>query len=126
MNVQLTLVMFALLFTAPAASNAALLSAQDLASSCAGDLRARTICDGYLMAVTDAVLQRENRGHTGGKVCLPETVTLDQVRDAVLNVAHRPRAARAPAGVALVMMAMRTTWPCNDAPGQRNGAPPPQ
>jgi Rap1a immunity proteins len=120
---SVALLTLALALIAPIASKAALLSAQDLTTSCSGDLRARTICDGYLMAVTDAILLRESRGRTGGRVCLPEAVTLDQVRDAVLNIAQRPRAAHAPSGVMLVMMAMRVTWPCDEAPGQRNGTP---
>ena len=109
----------ALLFV-PATSHAALLSAQDLISACSGDTKARATCDGYLAAVTDLILLREGRGRAG-KICVPDTVTQDQVRDAVLNVAQRPRAAHAPNGAVLVMMAMRTNWPCNDTPG--NGAP---
>jgi hypothetical protein len=119
-------ILLALMLIAPATSNAALVSAQELTAACSGDAKGRAACDGYLMAVADTLLLRESRGRTGGKVCLPETVTLDQVRAAVLNVAQRPRAARAPSGVMLVMMAMRVTWPCNDQQDPRNGAPPRQ
>ena len=120
-KVKATALVLALLLIAPAPSNAALMSAQDLVSACSGEPRARSTCDGYVMAVTDVILLRESRGKTTGKVCVPETVTQEQVRDAVLNVAQRPRAAHAPNGAMLVMMALRMTWPCNGAPN--NGAP---
>jgi hypothetical protein len=110
----------ALLLLVPVASHAALLSAQDLITACSGDPQAKATCDGYLMAVTDLILLRESRGHNG-KICVPEAVTRDQIRDAVMNVAQRPRAAHAPNGAAVVMMALRATWPCNDAPN--NAAP---
>jgi len=114
-------IVLALLLIVPIEANAALMTARDLVSACSGEPRARATCDGYLMAVADLVLQRESRGRAGGKVCVPETVTQEQIRDAVLNVAQRPRAARAQTGAMLVMFALRVTWPCNG-----NGAPPPQ
>jgi Rap1a immunity proteins len=64
-------------------------------------------------------LLRGGRGRAGGEVCLPESIALDQVRDAVLGVARRPRASRAQSGVVLVMMAMRVTFPCAGAPTQQ-------
>jgi Rap1a immunity proteins len=97
-----------LLLLAPAPSNAALMSAQDLLTACSGDAMAKATCDGYLMAATDLVLRRQGRG----RVCVPATVTVDQVREAVLNVGQQGRAARAPAGLGLVAAAMRRTWPC--------------
>jgi hypothetical protein len=111
---------------APTASHAALMSGQDLITACSGEPRAKATCDGYLMAVTDIVLRRESRGHTGGKVCVPDTVTQEQVRDAVLNVAQRPRAAHAPSGAGLVLMALRATWPCPGADGAPGRGVPPQ
>jgi hypothetical protein len=105
-----------LLILAPLSSNAALMSAQDLVTACAGDATAKASCNGYLMAVTDALLLKESRGRTAGRVCVPETVSVDQVRDAVLDVAQRPRAEHAPSGVMVVMMALRRTFPCQEAP----------
>jgi hypothetical protein len=105
-----------LLLLAPATSNAALMSAQELVTACSGDQTAKAACNGYLMAVTDALLLRESRGRTTRRVCLPETVSVDQVRDAVLDVAQRPRAEHAPSGVMVVMMALRRTFPCQEAP----------
>jgi hypothetical protein len=123
-----------LLVLMPSGSRAAMLSARDLVADCSGDAVAVATCDGYLMAVTDYVLQRESRGREGGKVCVPETVTVGQVRDAVLNVAHRQAgnradspdgpggegrgALRAPNGLRLVARAMRVTWPCDTAPNR--------
>jgi hypothetical protein len=101
---------------APLAAKASLMSGQDLLSACGGDGNGRTVCDGYLMGLTDIVLHRESRGH-GGRICLPASVTVDQVRDAVLAVGHRPRLMRAPSGVAVVAAAMRVTWPCAGNPG---------
>jgi Rap1a immunity proteins len=103
-----------LLVMAPNASNAALMSAPDLLTACSGDAVAKATCNGYLMAVTDAVLLRESRG--GGRSCVPETVTVDQVRDAVLNVSAR-RAAHAGTALRLVTGAMRVTWPCTGTSG---------
>jgi hypothetical protein len=108
--------LLALSLLTPATSHAALLGAPDLLTACSGDAVARATCDGYIGGIADLVLQREGRGHTGGKLCLPDSVTRDQLRDAVLSVAHRPRAAHAPSGAMLVMLAMRATWPCNDVP----------
>jgi hypothetical protein len=107
----LILVLFAASFST---SNAAQMSAQDLLTACAGDGVAKATCNGYLMAITDFVLQREGRGRGNARTCVPDTATVDQVRDAVLNVAQR-RAERAQSGIRLVAAAMRVTWPC-DAP----------
>ena len=46
-----------LLTLAPTVSNAALMSAQDLVTACSGDATAKAACNGYLMAVTDALLK---------------------------------------------------------------------
>jgi hypothetical protein len=117
-----TLLALAVLAFAPSASHAALMSGQDLVAACSGDATGKAICDGYLMAVTDAVLQRESRGRTGGKACVPSTVTIDQVRQAVVGVSSRPRAMSAPAGVGVVAAALRMTWPCDGAqPDRRRG-----
>jgi hypothetical protein len=89
-----------------------MMSAQDLVAACSADQRGRGVCDGYLMAVTDAILLRESRGQAQGRVCLPQDVTVNQVRDAVLNVSQRPRAARASSGLMLVMMALRVNFHC--------------
>ena len=48
---------------------------------------------------------------------LRETVTVDQVRDAVIDLGWRDRATRAPAGgIGLVAAAMRMAWPCDGPP----------
>ncbi len=111
----------ALLLAGSTPSHAAMMSAQDLIAACSGDNRAKATCDGYLMAVTDLILQRQSHGRAAGKICVPETITQQQVRDAVLNVAQHPRAAQADSGTMLVLMAMRKTFPCANAP--YNGAP---
>jgi hypothetical protein len=118
MNRKLLAMAVAFPLLAPAASNAALMSAQDLLTACSGDGTARATCDGYLMAATDLVLRRQGRGQARAKLCVPATVTVDQVRDAVINAGRQGRAARAPAGLGLVAAAMRRTWPCegSDAP----------
>jgi hypothetical protein len=103
------------LLIAPAASRAALMSAQDLLTACSGDAMAKATCNGYLMAATDLVLRRQGRG----RVCIPADITVDQVRDAVLNVGRQGRAMRAPAGLGLVAAAMRRTWPCQGSPGDQ-------
>jgi Ssp1 endopeptidase immunity protein Rap1a len=115
MKAKLAAAILALPLVTPAASNAALMSAQDLLTACSGDAVAKATCDGYLMAATDLVLRRESRGRGNGKVCVPETVTVDQVRAAVLDVGRQGRAGRAPAGLGLVTFAMRRTWPCQAA-----------
>ena len=79
------------LATSPVAA-APPLSARDLVAACSGDTRARAMCDGYLMALTDAEKIREDRGR-GGRVCLPDSLTVDQIRAGVLDFANR-----APAG----------------------------
>jgi hypothetical protein len=101
------------LLIAPAASRAALMSAQDLLTACSGDAMAKATCNGYLMAATDLVLRRQGRG----RVCIPADITVDQVREAVLNVGRQGRAMRRPAGLGLVAAAMRRTWPCQGSPG---------
>ncbi|MGA3000821.1 MAG: Rap1a/Tai family immunity protein [Acetobacteraceae bacterium] len=118
MNVKVLAAALALLVFAPAASHAALMSAQDLLTACSGDAVARATCDGYLMAATDLVLRREGRGRTKARLCVPATVTIDQVRDAVLNVGQQRRAMRAPAGLGLVAIAMRRSWPCEGSLGE--------
>jgi hypothetical protein len=122
MNPKLPVLTVVLLLLAPAASNAALMSAQDLLTACSGNAMARATCDGYLMATTDLVLRREGHGQRKARLCVPATVTVDQVRDAVLDVGRQGRAMRAPAGLGLVATAMRRTWPCKgsawEAPGQ--------
>lgn len=119
MNLKLPALAVASLLLAPAASNAAMMSAQDLITACSGDATARATCDGYLMAATELVLRRQGRG----RICVPSTVTVDQVREAVLNAGQQGRAARAPAGLGLVAAAMRRTWPCQD-PNAGPGASP--
>jgi hypothetical protein len=109
---------FALLVFFPGASNAALMSAQDLLTACSGDGVAKATCDGYLMAATDVVLRRESRGRSNARLCVPPTVTVDQVREAVLNAGQQGRAVRAPAGLGLVTAAMRRTWPCQGSSGE--------
>jgi hypothetical protein len=111
--ITLTLIL-SLLF--PIVSRAEMMSAQDLITACSADQRGRGVCDGYLMAVTDAILLRESRGRAQGRVCVPRDVTVNQVRDAVLNLSQRPRAARAPSGVMLVMIALRVNFRCQDEP----------
>jgi hypothetical protein len=118
MKAKLVAAVFAVLLIAPAASNAAMMSAQDLLTACSGDAVAKATCDGYLMAATDLVLRRESHGRTNSKVCVPPTVTVDQVREAVLNVGQQGRPIRAPAGLGLVAAAMRRTWPCQGSPGE--------
>lgn len=110
-----TFAALALLAAASVPSHAALMSGQDLIAACSGDAQGKAVCDGYLMAVTDAVLQREARGHQGGRICVPTNITTDQVRQAVLGLSNRPRAMNAPAGVALVAAALKMTWPCDGA-----------
>jgi Rap1a immunity proteins len=115
---------FALSLFAPAASNAAMMSAQDLLTACSGDAVARATCDGYLMAATDLVLRREGRGRANARMCVPPTVTVEQVREAVLNVGQQGRAVRAPIGLGLVAAAMRRSWPCQgsfEQPGTDRG-----
>ena len=108
------------LLLVPTASNAALMSAQDLVTACSsGDATARATCNGYLMAATDAVLLRESNGRANGRVCVPPTVSVDQVRDAVLGVAEVRRVALAPSAVMLVVRAMHVTWPCDEVPKQQ-------
>jgi hypothetical protein len=113
---MLNLKVLALALLVPTASNAALLSAQDLVTACSGDGTAKATCDGYLMAVTDAFLQREGRGGGNQKVCVPETITIDQVRAAVLDFAQVRKPERMPSGVLLAVRAIRAKWPCNEAP----------
>ena len=107
MIAELLTSVLALSVIAPLAAKASLMSGQDLLSACGGDGNGRTVCDGYLMGLTDIVLQRKAAAD-GGKICLPASVTVDQVRDAVLAVGHRPRLMRAPSGVAVVAAAMRS------------------
>jgi hypothetical protein len=124
---------FTVLLLAPTASHAALMSAQDLLTACSGDAMARATCDGYLMATTDLALRRESNGRTNARLCVPPTVTVDQVREAVLNFGQG-RAVRAPAGLGLVAAAMHRTWPCQgsprepgpDQPGGNRGGPWPR
>lgn len=97
------------LLAASGRADAALVSARDLAAACAGDAAAKAMCNGYLMAVTDGVLQRESRGGNR-KMCVPDNVTVDQVRDSVTH--YGGKAADAPTGIRLVIAAMRATWPC--------------
>jgi hypothetical protein len=122
MKTQLITVIFALVLVAPAASNAALMSGQDLLTACSGDAVARATCNGYLMAATDLVLRREGRGGVNARLCVPPTITVDQVREAVLNVGQQGRAVRAPAGLGLVAAAMRRTWPCQGSFDQPGGS----
>jgi hypothetical protein len=129
MNAKVLGATFALLLIVPAASNAALMSAQDLLTACSGDAMARATCDGYLMAATDLVLRRQNNGRqndgrANGRLCVPPTVTVDQVRTAVLKVGQQGRAMRAPAGLGLVAFAMRRTWPCDGSPGEPSSPEP--
>src|ERR1700730_15607553 len=55
-------IVFMLPLILPIGSNAAAMSASDLLAACSGDATAKATCNGYLMAVTDMVLQRESRG----------------------------------------------------------------
>ena len=115
---SVALLLFALLLFAPGASNAALMSPQDLLTACSGDAMARATCNGYLMAATDLVLRRESHGGTNAKVCLPPGVTVDQVRDAVLNFGQQGRPLQAPAGLGLIAAAMHRAWPCQGSTGE--------
>jgi len=118
MPAKLVAASFALLLFVPTASNAALMSPQDLLTACSGDAMARATCNGYLMAATDLVLRRESHGGTNAKVCLPSGVTVDQVREAVLNFGQQGRPLRAPAGLGLIAAAMHRAWPCQGSPGE--------
>jgi hypothetical protein len=118
MKAKLIAAIFTFLLVAPAASNAAMMSAQDLLTACSGDAVARATCNGYLMAATDLVLRREGRGGANARMCVPPTVTVDQVREAVLNVRQQGRPIRAPAGLGLIAAAMRRTWPCQGSPNE--------
>lgn len=112
-------------------SNAALLSGPDLLKACEGNATAKATCDGYLMAVTDLVLQREARGRGKGKLCVPETVTIGQVRESVLDFVRKDKPRDKPVAASwpaprMVTASLRTTWPCDDAPrkkgrGKRDG-----
>lgn len=115
MKAKLVAAILALPLVVPAASKAALMSAQDLLTACSGDAVAKATCDGYLMAATDLVLRRESRDRSNARLCVPATVTVEQVRAAVLDVGRQGRAGRAPAGLGLVAFAMRRTWPCQAA-----------
>ena len=93
-------------------SRAAMMTAQDLLSACSGGGPARATCDGYLMAVTDLALRRAAHANRQARICLPAEVTIDQVRDAVLQAGGGGRVMRAPFGLGLVAVALRRTWPC--------------
>ena len=104
-------------------SRAAMLSGPDLLTACGGNATAKATCDGYLMAVTDAVLQRESRARGKGKLCVPETVTIDQVRESVMGFTKQAKAPAQPMtgapALRLVTAALRTTWPCEDVPKKK-------
>ena len=51
MNAKILTAALALSLIAPIASHASLMSGQDLLSACGGDVKSRTLCDGYLMAL---------------------------------------------------------------------------
>jgi len=95
-------------------ARAAPMTGQDLVAACTGDATGKATCNGYLQALTDLVLRREEHSQNGGKICMPDTTTVDQVRDAVLASSHH-----APFALGMVNMAMRKTWPCA---GDRAGA----
>lgn len=120
MHVKIVCLAAAVLIAPLAEARAALLSGPDLLKACEGNAMAKATCDGYLMAVTDAVLQRESGGKGKGKLCVPETVTVDQVRDGVLDFVKRDKlvAASWPA-LRMVTAGLRATWPCADAPRKK-------
>jgi hypothetical protein len=127
MNTKIFALSLALPLIAPAAAHAAaLMSAQDLLTACSGDAVAKATCNGYLMAATDLVLRREGHGQANRKLCVPASITVDQVRDAVLNLGQDGRAAHAPVGLSLVAAAMRHAWPCEGSRGgpESPGGPP--
>ena len=90
-------VMAGLALAFPAA--AAPLAARELLAACSGDAAGRAICDGYLMAVTDAAKIREDRGRNA-RVCAPDALNVEQVRLDLLDFAGHPSAARDPQGQA--------------------------
>jgi hypothetical protein len=110
LNPKVIALVLPILFPMAAPSHAAMMTAQDLLNACAGGGTAKATCDGYLMAITDVILRRESRGNA--KVCVPQSVTVDQVRDAVLNTGQRPRVRQAPNALRLVAVAMHVAWPC--------------
>jgi hypothetical protein len=114
-NSKLPALTIALLAAWTSHANATPMSAQDLISACSGDGMGKATCNGYLMALTDLARRRERRGKGGGKVCLPENVTTDQVRDAVLAFAKQPKAQRVKSGMRLAAGAIRASWPCDGA-----------
>ena len=105
----------ALLYFGAATANAAPMTAAELTAACAGDANARLTCDGYLRALTDLVLVREARGQHG-KICLPDTVTGDQIRETVTSFVATKPPRGTPTAIRLVSAAMRSKYPCSGAP----------
>ena len=118
-----TLCLAAVLIAPVMEARAAPLSGRDLLAACGGNATAKATCDGYLMAVTDAVLQREARAKGKGKLCVPETVTIDQVRVGVTDFVSRDKPRDNPvaswSALRLANAALRATWPCEDAPKKK-------
>ena len=104
----------ATVLAAAAGANAAPMTAKELAAACAGDAAAKSGCDGYLRALTDFVQVRQGNGGRG-KVCLPDGITTDQVRETVLSFAAGKPPRGEPTAIRLVSAAMRSKYPCGGA-----------
>ena len=100
----------------PLDARAAPLTAPELVSLCSGDAMGKAKCDGYLMAVTDIAKQREGHGR-GGKVCLPDDLTIEKARAGVIDAAKQKAGGRGDNAPALRMIAaaLRANWPCDGA-----------
>ena len=105
----------ALMCLAAGQASAAPMTAAELTAACTGDANARLTCDGYLRALTDFVLVRAAQGKNG-KVCLPKTIAVEQVRDAVTKFAAAKPPKGDPTAIRLVSAAMRAKYPCGGAP----------
>lgn len=117
MKSPLTLVLGLALASTPASVDPVqhtLVDARMLAQSCESDAIAlRSMCFGYLGAISDGVARHQKIGAAKTTVCVPPLVDLESYRTAFLSfVKNNPQALKRQSFEA-VKAALEAEWPCS-------------
>ena len=98
----------------PGMAAGAHLSGMDLVAACASDEPvAQATCRGYVMAVADVLRQPRFREGPDARSCLPDRITIEDIRDRTVAFAKARRSATLSIGVQAIADALRSDFQCD-------------
>lgn len=104
------------LLAAPAAAGAegiGVATGNELLATCSSEDRIRmSACIGYLQGFSHGVIVESYEAHARKPFCMPEQVTLGQVRDVVIQGLQRNPATRHIESSVLLMLLLQQAFPC--------------